>query len=78
MLSKKYADVTDVTIKSAMTQNCKDLSQRTAVGRNSKMGKIMNDIINLIKENSMCSIKNFVLKNPELYWHCYTMQLASQ
>ena len=55
MLSKKYADVTDVTIKSAMTQNCKDLnSQRTAVGRNSKMGKIMNDIINLIKENSMC------------------------
>ena len=29
-------------------------SQRTAVGRNSKMGKIMNDIINLIKENSMC------------------------
>ena len=27
MLSKKYADVTDVTTKSAMTQNCKDLRQ---------------------------------------------------
>ena len=53
MLSKKYADVTDGTIKSAMTQIAKTLdSQRTAVGRNSKMGKIMNNIINLIKENS--------------------------
>ena len=27
MLSKKYADVTDGTIQSAMTQNCKDLRQ---------------------------------------------------
>ena len=38
---------------SLQTQNYKDLRQ-SKDSWNSKMGKIMNDIINLIKENSMC------------------------
>ena len=38
----------------------------------------MNDIINQLRKTVCVKIKNLVLKNPELYWHCYTMQLASQ
>lgn len=47
---KKYPDVIDVTMKSAMKTFD---SRSTAVGRDWKMGEIIKDSINPIKDNSM-------------------------